>query len=391
MTDEKPEISSNDWTFRQFIHRGDDYFATTLSLVREAQQEILIETYIFEADKVTDVLLEELGRARRRGCRVCLLVDGVGSLNSLAHLQQRGRELDLEIRVFNPLPRGFSTTIRVLWLQGRRFLSLLRHWNRRDHRKITLVDGRRALLGSFNLSHVHSEAVMGEAAWRDSGVLLEGPSLRDLESAFALAWRGSRSGGWRRLLSLKRVKFAYDPARSAVRLHQGRRLRRWFMRDLLRRLNRSNERIFIVSAYFLPTRALVKALIGAARRGVDVRIIVPGPSDVPAVRWAAAGLISRLLHAGVRVLEYQTRILHAKYHLIDDWATVGSLNLNHRSIFHDLEVEAAFSDRESVSALERQWFLDARESKPARDPLGPGVPWWRKLGQRLAFRLRYIM
>lgn len=391
MSDGKPEISSNDWTFRQFIHRGDDFFATTLSLVREARLEVLIETYIFEADKVTDVLLEELGRARRRGCRVCLLVDGVGSLNSLEQLQRRGRELDLEVRVFNPLPGSFSTAVRVLWLEGRRFPRLLRHWNRRDHRKVTLIDGRRALLGSFNLSHVHSEAVMGEAAWRDSGALLEGPALRDLENAFALAWRSARPGGWRRLLSIKRIKFAYDPASSAVRLHQGRRLRRWFLRDLLRRLNHSSERILIVSAYFLPTRALIKALIGAARRGVDVRIIVPGPSDVPAVRWAAAGLISRLLHAGVRVLEYQNRVLHAKYHVVDGWATLGSLNLNHRSIFHDLEVEAAFADRDSVSALERQWFVDARDSRPVRDPLGPGVPWWRKLVQRLAFRLRYVM
>lgn len=393
MSGDKSETTSNDWTFRQFVHTGDEYFARTLSMIREARSDVIVETYIYSQDKVTEMILEELGNARRRGCRVRVLADAIGSFASSDYLLKRGRELDLEVRIFNPPPRSFTSLLGTLWRSGQRPLNLLRLWNRRDHRKVTLVDETTALLGSFNLSEVHSEKVMGDQAWRDSAVVLRGPSTQDLSNAFTLAWRHARPGAWRKLLTirLRRPKFRYDPKTSAVRLHQGRKLRRWLMRDLIGRLNASQKQVLIVSAYFLPTRGLVKALIRASKRGVDVRIIVPGPSDVPVVRWAAAGLISLLLRSGVRVLEFQHRILHAKYHLIDDWAALGSLNLNHRSVFHDLEVEAAFSDRDSVTALEKQWFLDARASKPVRDPLGPGVPWWKRLVQNLAFRMRYVM
>lgn len=391
MTLAKAETSSPGWTSFQFFHAGDEYFAAMTSLFREARTEILVETYIFEMDSLTDLLLTEMGLARKRGCRVRLLVDGFGSFPSLAALEERCRKEDIELRIFKNLPRSFASFLSALRSQRGRLFHLLRLWNRRNHRKFTLVDERQLLLGSFNWTKVHSESLMGTRAWRDSGVLLEGPGLADLRAAFESAWRLSRPKLWRRFLPRIERRPRPHPRASLLRIHEGRRLRRWFMRDLLGRFRRSERRVLIVSAYFLPTRSLIKGLIEAARRGVDVRVIVPGPSDVPAVRWAAAGLISRLIRSGVRVLEYQGRVLHAKYLLIDEWATLGSLNLNHRSFFHDFEIEAVFKEPDAVADLERQWFRDARECKPLSDPLGPGVPLWKRWAQRLAFRLRYFM
>jgi cardiolipin synthase len=222
-------------------------------------------------------------------------------------------------------------------------------------------------------------------------VLLRGPCLEELNRAFHLAWQNSRLGSLRRLLRFGLKDRHYDPRTSWVRLNQSLMNRRFLNRDLARRLKTAKNRVLIVSGYFLPTRGLMSALKSASRNGVRVEIVVPGPSDVPVVKWAAAGLYLSLLKAGVRLHEYRKSVLHAKFWAIDDWASLGSMNLNHRSVFHDLEVEATFREREDVEGLVRQWEIDRNHCAPITIESLKSVGWPKRILQFIAFRLRYIL
>lgn len=379
------------WTHRQFFHTGDEFFSAALRCIREAKHQIQIETYIFQMDALTKMLLQELKIAVERGCKVQLLVDGVGSYFWLESLAEACRRDRIDLRVWQPLPQGVSSFRRMLAPARFRFLRLLRTLNRRDHRKMVLCDGTIVFMGSMNWTHVHSEKIMGAAAWRDSGVRLQGSCVQELQRAFQLAWQSSRQGSVRRLLRIGLKDRLYNPRTSWVRLNQSRKDRRYLNRDLIRRLRTAKNRILIESGYFLPTRALTVALKKTAKRGVRVEIIVPGPSDVPVVQWAAAGLSISLLKAGVRLHEYQKTILHGKFWILDDWASIGSMNLNHRSVFHDLEVEATFTDRESVEGLTRQWEIDRDHCKVLDLKTLKSVGWPKRILQFIAFRLRYIL
>ncbi|HRO66514.1 MAG TPA: phosphatidylserine/phosphatidylglycerophosphate/cardiolipin synthase family protein [Pseudobdellovibrionaceae bacterium] len=378
------------WTNWLFFHRGDDFFDHLVRRVREARKSIQIETYIFDIDPLTEELLKELGAARRRGCRVQLLVDGVGSYIWLDTLKARCAELGLELRVWVPVPRTFASFRRMLWLGGFRLLRIFRYFNRRNHRKIVLIDHRYGILGSQNWTQVHSEKLMGEAAWRDSGLEIQGPEIATLARSMGLAWR--RSSPKRLKVPFRGLKDRrYQVGLSPLRLNQDRRSRRFLMNDLLDRIRNAQNRILIESAYFLPSRRQFMALKRAAARGVVVGVILPDISDVPLVKWAAHDLIRALVKAGVHIFEYQNRILHAKYTIVDDWATIGSSNFNHRSLFHDLEVEASFTQSEPVNALVKQWETDCERSKVIDPRQTHQDVFWKRWFFHLAFRLRYVL
>lgn len=379
------------WTRHQFFHSGDAYFAEMLRQIRVAKKKIQIETYIFEYDSLTRVLLEELKQASARGCTVQLLLDGFGSYYWQETVSEWCRKAHIDLRIFKPLPRGLMSFRRLMLVFRLRLIGWMRGMNRRNHRKVALFDDHTAILGSFNMTQVHSEKIMGQKAWRDSAVLVEGPSVRDLHWAFSVAWTQSRRGHWRRFVFPLRRQRVYDPRSSDVRLNVSTRDRLSLARELARRLKRAERRIRIETAYFLPTRWLLNALLKASRRGVQVEVILPGVSDVPLVKWAAAEITSRLIAEKVRVFEYQPSILHAKFMIIDDWAALGSLNMNHRSLIHDLEVEAVFNDSTAVSELNFQWERDRDVCRPVSiEEFRRSSRLWRWLA-RLAFRLRYLL
>lgn len=384
-------MRTSDWTLSRFFHHGDDFFRELVRRIREARTSIRVETYIYTDDALTRMLLEELGQARRRGCRVQLLVDGFGSYYWLDVLRERCARLEIELRVWEPLPHNFAAFRRLLRGLSFRFFRLMKKLNRRDHRKIVLVDDATAFLGSMNWTQVHSENLMGKAAWRDSGVILEGESVQDLVRAFVLAWKRSRRPWFRRIFKRGLRDPHYDPRASRVRLNQSRKDRHFFARDLIHRLDKARTRILIESAYFLPTRRVFMALVDAAKRGVQVEIIIPGPSDVPLVKWASANICRTLARNGVRIHEYQVRILHAKFLVIDDWAALGSTNFNHRSLFHDLEVEATFENPVAVKELARQWDVDRRLSRPYTESTYRAMPWFLRWLGALAFKMRWIL
>ena len=167
-------------------------------------------------------------------------------------------------------------------------------------------------------------------------------------------------------------------------------MRRFLYKGMLRKISQADHRVYITTAYFLPKRSVLKALIKAAERGVDVKILLPGKTDVPFVKWAAFFLVQFLLQKKIPIFEYQKSILHAKTMIIDDEVYVGSFNLNYRSLFHDLEVLVRLDDRNSLNEMTTQWEEDLRNSRQVSEK-DFGSSWIARLIYRIAFRLRYML
>jgi cardiolipin synthase len=398
-------MSLSAWDREKLLFDGDAYFESLLHAWSQAKSSIDFETYIFDVDPVGVRVETALIQAARRGVRVRLLVDGIGAR---AWWEDRSEALireGVEVRVYHPLVMGEVwarlrarlTRGQWPWAQllpqarepksGYR-LSFLRRLNRRNHRKVSVIDEQTAFVGSINVSRTHCAEFMGQSAWRDTAVELRGPAISDLRDAFDHAW--NRSPGRHELSLRPRLKFTF-PRRgksrhSPVGLNFTRRLRRQHRMKFAERLDRAQTRIYIENAYLAPTSNVSRRLAKAARRGVDVRIIVPSRSDVWFMLFIARAHYRRLLKAGVRIFEYQPRFLHAKSLVIDDMAVIGSSNLNRRSLLHDLEVDVLLLRSESITQLTQSFELDQAQSIEIFDR---GTIVGSRLGRLLSAFFRY--
>jgi len=362
------------WTYTRIFHSGDEYYAHLLEDIRSAKTSVTLETYIFSVDKLTLPILHALSEAQKRGCDVKMIVDGFGSYPTLSTLKRYCFQHNIALRIFNPI----------------RFTFWMRRLNRRNHRKITIIDEKRAYLGSLNYEMNHCEQYAGPTAWRDTGVALEGPDVARLVTAFHLTYLRTFHWGLLRLLNKFHFIIPLIPENSILRLNSTQRTRRLLYRDLLRRINSAKDRVYITTAYFLPKRSLLQALVNASRRGVDVKILLPGKSDAPVVKWAAFELIHVMRRKGVRFYEYQKCILHAKTMILDDLVFVGSMNMNHRSLIYDLEVEAILSDKASLENFVTQWNADLLQSRQVTEADYRASYFVTRLIYRWAFRLRFL-
>ncbi len=371
--------SASAWRHEQVVDDADVYIAALVADLLAATTTIDLEVYILADDPVGRQVVAALGAAAGRGLAVRLMVDGVGSAPWVATRARALADQGVAVAVYHPTPadvlalNGFA----VRWVL--RALGSLRHLNRRNHRKVCVVDGRLAWVGSLNLEGRHSRAVCGPAAWRDVAARVEGEAVAMLSRAFERSWRHAwrlSSRGLRPALAWRDEHLRHDE-QSPVRLNHGLRMRRRLFRDLLRRIRRADRRVWLANAYFVPHPALLAALIDAARAGREVRLLLTARSDVWFMPAVADVFLPMLVRAGVQVSLYQASVLHAKTVLIDDWATVGSTNLNSRSLRHDLEADVVLTQRESLAALEDIWCRDLETSTLVPpDHVGPGWIRW---------------
>lgn len=374
------------WTAEQVFADGDDWFDALGAAIDGARASVWLELFILGDDAVGQALTAALERAAIRGVEVHLLVDGVGSAAWITARARAAAGSLMAVRVYHPTPwqvcGGLMTTVPRL-PRALRFLRLI---NSRNHRKLALIDGNVAWLGSFNGEVRHSRRVRGEAAWRDTGVRLEGAGVAALAQAFANTWARS----WVLAPGRFRPSFAWRlraqrlPVEAPLRLWQGVVARRRLRADLVRRIAGARERVWLRTPYFVPPVPLLRALMVAARRGAVVQVVVPAANDVPFMPWIAALLARRLAATGVQVLAYPG-MLHAKTQVIDGWVAVGSLNLNGRSLRRDLEVEAVLvqpAAREEVAALHR---TDAALAVP----LEGSLRWWQALAAHALLWVRW--
>ncbi|MEK6705962.1 MAG: phospholipase D-like domain-containing protein [Bdellovibrionota bacterium] len=399
------------WVSEEIFYSGDEFFRHLEFDIGAAKDSIDLETYIFENDQLGVHILALLSKATQRGVTVRVMADGVGSSNWGIKLVYDADKLGVETRVFHPIPWLLGSYFLWAEARGKRgILRLLNTVNRRNHRKVCVIDKRVAYVGGMNVSSWHLLEAHGDKAWRDTGARVEGWAVAHLTAAFEKAWRDAR--GIKR--SLKKIwvsrkhrlveridavkrRLAFLPQRTPaehklrilVRLNDSRIRRRRYYIDLLYRIVRSRNRIWITNPYFVPHGSLLRALRVAAKSGVDVRVLVPRKSDVFFMRWVTAAFYGSLLRSGARLYEYLPSVLHAKTILIDEWATVGSTNLNYRSLFHDLEVDVVLTSAESLKSVEEQFLKDLEKSHEVT------ITDWRRLGLlgrfggRIALLFRY--
>jgi cardiolipin synthase len=348
-------MSRESWSEESLYFDKETYFGALFEALASARHSIEMETYIFEPDPTGLRVLDALRAAARRGVRVRLVADGVGSWFWIGILREALRDSGVEFRVYHPVSLFRLAFARL---------------NRRLHRKVCILDGKTVFMGSFNVTHRHH---------RDTGVRLIGPAVRELVEAFRILWEERFPT---RKLPL------HEPAR--IRLNLTRRLRIRWNRELVRRIHEAKERVWITNAYFVPPWFLLRALCSAGLRGVDVRVLLPAEPDYRFMKWLSEAYYRYLLLSGVRVFEYRARFLHAKSMLVDrGFAIVGSTNLNHRSLMHDLEVDAELEHPASLRALEEQFESDLKNSLEIRefDPSKGG--WGMRLLRWLIVRVRY--
>ncbi len=322
----------------ELLADGERFFPAMLAAIDGAQEEILLEFYLVEPGVVLERFTEALERAGQRGVSVYLLVDGFGALRlSGPALQRLQRCPGLALRWFNPL----------------RYHSLV-HNLLRDHRKLLLVDRRIVFTGGTGLT----DAFLGNPtrpAWRELMLRAEGPVAADWRTLFFSVWSIAAPSGQASAAALTTCPvWPLSSTRQAPDLPAGGRCRlapggpgqgQEMKRSLLLALRSSRQRAWIATAYFIPTWKFRRELRRAARRGVDVRLLLSGPiTDHPAIRHAARRYYSALLRAGVRIFEYQPRFWHAKVTLCDERVSIGSSNLDRWNLRWNLEANLEIDD-----------------------------------------------
>jgi cardiolipin synthase len=365
---------------------GSDYFRALLRDIDRAQHAIYLETYIFEKDLLGQRVVDALIRAANRGVLVRVLVDGCGSPGWGNNLARKLERAGIESKVFHPFPwhvwNWSRSVVHLHWLLKGIYLCLKA--NSRNHRKVCLIDHRLAYTGSINISKTHLSTQEGGDGWRDTCVRLKNANINDLLVAFNSAWTH------RTIKERIRSIFAHVKANPTVRLNYNRHRRRILYKNLLRRVDRARERIWITNAYFVPDNFLLKRLIEAANRQVDVRILLPRKSDVSFMPWASSTFYDKLLRSGIRIFEYLPSILHAKSLIIDDWMLVGSSNLNQRSLLHDLEADIHITTPSATVQLAEQFLTDLEHSAEiSLDNWQSKRPWHQRLFGRIFLYIKY--
>jgi len=337
------------WQQEQLFFNAEDYFQSLLADMAQAQKSLVLESYIFHRDETGEQVAVALKAAAARGVAVRLLIDGVGSGRDAQKIAEALDGSGVAVRIFRPLPWNFAifrhAHFRVHWWE--RWWNFVLRINKRNHRKLCVIDQHIAWVGSFNITHDHYGTV--STRWKDLAVRVLDENVRQLQESFEDIWRRVENPRPR------------DRLRNFFSNHS-RRMRQEKNARLLNFIHEARQRIWITNAYFSPSWQLLNALTEADQRGVQVRIIVPKKSDIFIFPALTRTYYADLLKAGIEVFEYQSKILHEKSWLIDELAIVGSTNLNYRSYFHDLELDVLLNQPESIRTLETHFQNELKKS-----------------------------
>jgi cardiolipin synthase len=373
---------------------GDELFPAMCEAIAAARHQVWVATYIFHDDPAALTVAQALADAARRGVWVGVVVDGFGSKATLRQLRQRLEPSGVNLAVFRPVDRWWRL------LQPGQL--------RRLHQKLCVVDSHSGFVGGINMIDDRNDLNHGwsDAPRLDFAVAVQGPVVAQMEQAVRAIWsRAALGADWRD--ELAQLARGAEPLARARRLLARLRLlpRRsdagpmaapqavrvaFVVRDNLRRrraiehayvdaINRARERIDVVCPYFYPGRLFRRALRSAARRGVRVRLLLQGKADYRFAALAAQVLYDEMLRAGVQVFEYIPAFLHAKVALVDDdWATVGSSNIDPLSLLLNLEANVIVRDASFAAGLALRLETAFLASQPVlRPPVGAG--WWAVL------------
>ena len=318
----------------ELLHNGNNAFTALIASLQRAVRSIHMEYYIIRDDRIGRTIAEILIRKARAGLEVRVIYDAVGSWRLSRTMLRRMHEAGVETAAFEPVRFPWFTT-RV---------------TRRNHRKIVVTDGKVAYLGGINIAKYYLDGdYMGK--WRDEHLRIEGDAVKDLQRLFIADWarvtdecldlrRYVAPHGIRQRLPIQLAWSEEGPSRLTI------------AEAFAAAVVRARQRVRICSPYFLPPTLILDALRLAARGGIRVEVMIPTCSDSPFSDLVSDSYVADLLDAGVELYRYDNGFLHAKLVIVDDTlASVGTANMDYRSLTDNLEVTAFIRDRETVRQL----------------------------------------
>jgi len=328
------------------LKNGVSAFKEVFQAVKEAERMICLEFYIFRDDDTGWELAELLSQKCRQGIRVYLIYDHFGSFSTSERFWEFLKGSGIEIRPFHP-PRLLNPN----------------QYFHRDHRKLVVVDGWVAFTGGLNVGDEYYGFRRKKlAGWRDTGVKVQGPVVETMLKAFWETWEECGGKGFRDGTFFTGRKPEQDIA--VLPLFSSSRKSMRSLRKLLQlSVHAARQSIHLTMAYFIPTRKFLGGLLQAARRGVDVKVILPGQSDLWVVAYASRTYYQTLLREGVQIYHYQPRVLHAKTMVFDGrWNIVGSANLDARSLNYNYECGVGILDNKVGEEMEKMFQQDLTDS-----------------------------
>ena len=345
-----------------------DAWRLLLADIAQAKVSILIEMYMLVDDAAGEIFVAALGQAVARGVDVRLTIDGLGSIDVAGDLPERLTEFGVHWRIFHPMQAATP------W----------KHWLRRNHRKLMIFDEHVAHVGGRNIGERYYALAPGDPAWLDLTARVEGPCVRQMAAVLR--------GHWRKVARVKEpAPDLPGPALVTHAFNLGGPRRAFANRRMVQAVRSATQSIHVVQAYFLPNWALQRALVTAARRGVDVRVIVPdlATSDVPMVALGSEHGVGRLLKRGVRVFTLRNGTLHAKCMVIDGvWWTVGSANMDPLSRLRNLEANVVGVGEAEARDVEAFFTQIAAMAEELSWRQWQERPLWRRVAGAVLWRLR---
>jgi cardiolipin synthase len=355
---------------------GRSGLAAMLAAIAAANRRVHLETYILRPDATGERFAAALAERARAGVEVRLLYDAVGSIGIDGALLRLLRSAGADVVAFNPISRFYPR-----WAP-----------RRRDHRKLLIVDGEVAFTGGLNIGDEYFEGVAvgaGEPVpWRDAHVRVTGSAVAMLEAVFLESWFRADGPDRPWTAALDRTPPGAGEEIVGV-LADGPSYHRRRTRDLLiAMLARTRRTARFATPYLSPGRGLRQALTAAAARGVAVEILIAGYIDHPSIRWATYARLPGLVAAGVRIYEYERAMMHAKLAIFDDdWALLGTSNLDRQSLQHSYEVNLILAGGAAPGRLSSLLNEDIAAARAVSDASLASRSRWRRLRDRAAARL----
>lgn len=332
----------------EIITGGNHFIKAVSESIRSARQSINFETYIFNSDETGWSIAKLLASRAKNGIEVNFIYDAVGCIGTSPAIFSFLKDAGVEVIEYHPV------------------IPLKKAWNPgyRDHRKILVVDGFEAFLGGNNIGNEYSGPASGGDNWRDTHIQITGPAVRDIQYIFIENWY--RNGG----AIIDHNNYFPETRETGKKIvmilgsKSRKKTLRPIMESYLSAIENAQKTIYITNAYFVPTGNIYRALTHAAKRGVDVRVMLPAKSDIKMIEYASHYLYKRYLKHDIKIFEYRPSMLHAKTAVIDGiWSTIGSSNLDVVTSKRNLEINAVILDYDTGGDMNSIFYEDLKQCK----------------------------
>ncbi len=332
--EEQPEVELDSGGMLKLYSFGVKLYESMLEEIEGAEEAIFVGTFIWKGDEMGKRFVEALRRKAQEGVKVCVIFDGLANVGVPPSFKQFPEEI--QTLHFRPLwgPANLANPRNVF----------------RYHRHTMIVDGKVGFVGGYNIGSLY------EAGWRDTHIKIRGWEARELENDFVDFWNSHRTDDLEPIKIERRR--SWNPA--VVFRRNDPYLRIFPIRAMyIEAMDRANHHIYFTHAYFVPDRAMRAGLIEAAKRGVDVQVLIPRDSNHVTADWLARRHFHELLSAGVRIFRYKHIMIHSKTATIDGvWSTVGTANIDRYSMLGNYEINLEVYDERLADQMERMFALD---------------------------------